>query len=187
MSLPTLANPAKRREWALPILAPAAGVPLIRKTQNLEIRLIWLDGFHSCDWDFDPKYRDKFLLKAWEKLIAWKAGEMAITHKGQGYGLPPFRASRRPPERGWHRFAAGRFWWKGPLEALVFGRHVYAGDRREPDFDGTKGPWLIGRVLRSGEDHLNDTGGRIGYRVGSWFTLRETLATKEFVREFHHP
>lgn len=176
MSLPALNDQATLRRWAPSIVTPSAGGPLIRSTQDLQVRLTWMDGTVSCDWDFPakatPEQARRFLIGAMRKLIAWKSGG-DDGKGGQGYQF--ISLNKRPPTKGWHKFPSMNFWWTGPVEAIVLGGYVYRGDKGERDFDGTKGPWNIGRTLRSGEAHLNDTGGKVAYRVGGWFLVREWL------------
>ena len=159
---------AHLRRWAKPIVPAVAGVPLIKSTHDLQLRLTWLDGSHSCDWDFDEKHLAKFLLGAILKLANWKQKEGYLFHNAP--------ESWMPPDLSWRRFRSKSFWWKGPLEAIVIGKLIYRGDEGERDFDGSKGPWPTAIQKRSGEQHLNDTGGKIAYRVGAYFVVREHLA-----------
>lgn len=163
-----MTDQAHLRRWARPIVPAAAGVPLIKSTHDLQLRLTWLDGSHSCDWDFDEKHLSKFLLAAILKLANWKQKEGYLFHNAPN--------SWTPPDNTWRRFPGKAFWWLGPVEAIVLGGLISRGDEGERDFDGTKGPWLTAREMRSGEQHLNDTGGKIAYRVGAYFTVKQHLA-----------
>lgn len=160
-----MTDTAHLRRWAKPIVPAGVGAPLVKKTHDLNFQLVWLDGSHSCDWDFNEKHLPKFLLEAMRKLIEWK--------KMQGYEFYHIQGSG-PPDKSWRRFPNLGFWWKGPVEALVLGGYILRGDK-ERDFDGTVGPWPIAPQKRSGLEHLEEAGGKISYCVGGYFIVKETL------------
>lgn len=154
MSLPVLNNPAQLRRAASPLLPSAAGVPLVKETPTLNLQRVWLDGSHSFQYDQEVTGAD--LIHAFNKLVAWKESE--------GYMLAPYRQAAVPPDNTWHPIRGGRFWWKGPLEALVIGKFIQTAI-------GPAAPRLT-----TGEEHLKETGGRIAFRVGTYFIVREHLA-----------
>lgn len=118
------------------------------------MRRVWLDGSHS--FQYDQRVTGHDLVKAFDKLVAWKAKE--------GYSLAPYQTGARPPRGAWKPIPGGRFWWEGPLDALVIGKVLKTAI-------GDAAPRLT-----TGEEHLKETGGKIAFRVGSWFIVREHLA-----------
>ena len=149
MSLPVLNTPGQLRRAALASGLASAGSPLIKVTPELEVRRVWIDGTHSADWDMPARHLPLFLRKAFDKLVAWKESE--------GYLLAP-KSNTPPPKDGydWKAYPGGRFWWAGPYEAIV----------------------INGKAIRNttGEERLQETGGKIAYRVASYFYVREHLA-----------
>ena len=153
-TLPVLNTPGQMRRAATPLLVSASGAPLIMETPNLKLRLDWIEGSHSFQYDQQVTAAD--LIRAFNKLLAWQ--------EAAGAQLAPYRQHAQPPDGSWHPIRGGRFWWKGPLEALVIGKFIKTAI-------GDAAP-----RKRTGDDHLQDTGGRIAFRVGSYFIVREHLA-----------
>lgn len=114
-----------------------------------------------------PKHLERFLRGAMEKLITWKETE--------GYQFLYHPPDYWRPPNGWYRHGSNSFWWMGPVEATVIGKYVYVGDEDEPDFTGRKGPWPSAPHRRVGEANLEQTGGKVAYRVGGFWTVREHL------------
>lgn len=156
MSQPVLNSPAQLRRGAATLLPATADAPLIKVTPDLQLQRVWLDGSHSCDFDMPSTYRHDFLIKAFDKLVAWKESE--------GYALAPYRSALKAPDRSWRMIPGGRFWWKGPLEAIVLGKFLRTAS----------GPAAL--RMTTGDAHLQETGGKVAYRVGSYFVVREHLA-----------
>lgn len=147
------------RKGNTPLLVPAGGATLIKTGPELKVVRVWLDGATSVDYDMPEKYLAEHLRKSFDALRLWKNAQ-------EGHVLAPWDARARPPDKSWHPFkGGGRFWWKGPLEALVFGTQVST-------------PADVGPAQRftPGAAHLQATGGKVAYRVGSYFTVREHLA-----------
>lgn len=169
MSHPLLNGKQKLREWAPPIVPAAPGVPLVKSTHQLEVRAVWMDGTHSTDWDMPQKHLAPLLKAAMRKLVNWKESE------GFQFIQAPPPTWRPPPEGRWRRFPNAGFWWTGPEEAIVIGKFVHRGDPGESDFDGTAGPWPVAPERQVGAENLEATGGKVAYRVGGFWTVREHL------------
>jgi hypothetical protein len=111
-----------------------------------------VSGAASADHDMPASYRLEHLRKAFERLVWWQ--------EKQGLVLLPRKQELRP-DPSWKTYPGGRFWWKGPLEALVIGKLVQTAE----------GP--AARKMTSGEEHLHETGGKVAFRVGAYFAERE--------------
>lgn len=137
------------------MLSASADAPLMKATPELKVVKVWVDGSHSADWDMPQHHLPRFLIEAFEKLVKWQ--------ELQGLQLAPWQPNQRAGTKGWKAFQGGRFWWQGPFEAHVFGDKLLNG---KP----------AARRQTTGEQRLRETGGKISYRVASYFLTREHLA-----------
>lgn len=154
-----MTNRAHLREWAAPIVPGGIGAPLVKATRNLDFKMVWLDGTHSVDWDFDEKHLPVFLLTTIKKLIDWKRKEGY-----EFYGAPRHWDA---PSPDWQRYPNLSFWWMGPVRAYVMGNTLMR--------DTEEGPMEIAGKFNGEEQHLKDTGGKIAYRVAGFFKVKEHL------------
>ena len=147
MTFPVLNTPSQLRRGATPSLSSSGGV-LIKSTPGLKVVRVWVDGMAHVYHDLPERLRPAFLLEAFGELLEWQ--------EKKGLQWAPYEAKAKPPSpEGWHRF--GGIWWKGPLQSV----------------------WALPRGqarLVAGEDYLNQAGGKVGYRVGSYFLVREQIA-----------
>lgn len=173
--LPVLNTPGQMRRAAGLLLPAASGAPLIKSTRELKVRRVWLDGTASCDYDMietpdrAQKYLPQFWQRSFNKFVEWQEKE--------GYVLCQYDPAARAPSARrqgytWYQWS-GRCWVAGPFEKIVL------GGNRIKDVDPRTGREFYTEVARKqteGEERLNETGGLITYRFGSFFNVREHLA-----------
>jgi len=161
MPLPVLNTPAQLRRVAGLLLPASVGAPLVRSTLNLGVRRVWVDGVYSIDYDMPDKFLAEKLLHAFSELVRWQESQGLLLAPFDRKALAPRRSSNGLPWRRWKQ--DGRFWVSGPTQALVF-----------QTIPTAIGP--AARRMTTGEENLRETGGKIAYRVASWFYQREYLA-----------
>lgn len=173
---PVLNTPAQMRRASTLLLPAVSGAPLIKSTRDLAVTAVWLDGTASCDVDMIKtmdrarKYLPGFLRQSFEALRAWK--------EASGYQLALFKPGQQPPPGAmlrykWTPMEGGRYWACGPFEALVM------GGIKTQEVDPRTGKVSTVEVARKhtvGDERLEETGGKIAYRVASFFTVRQHLA-----------
>jgi hypothetical protein len=181
---PVLNTPAQMRRASTLLLPAVSGAPLIKSTRDLAVTAVWMDGTASCDVDMIKtparvqKYLPGFLRKSFQTLVQWK--------ESQGYVLAPYNPGQQPPRHAkrynWVAMEGGRYWACGPFEALVIGgikaREVDPRTGRSFDVE-------IARKHTVGDERLQETGGKVAYRVASFFTVRQHLAELPVRRDRH--
>ena len=96
------------RRHAPPIVAPAAGLPLIKNTVSLGRMLEWRRGRSVCDEDMPPELKERHILRDLDIFIKWMEKEDRAHFRGQWHREGPFPHTEFRPNDVQHGDRGGK-------------------------------------------------------------------------------